>query len=139
AWRFQKSDGVVWLMTFLAVLATNAEIGISLGILLSLILYLRRSSEPHIAEIGRYKNSDHFRNIQRHDVSTSPHVLMIRVDENLYFANSHYLNTFIIRRLEQSPDIHHVVLVGSAINHIDFNGYEGLLELHEQLQSLNIL
>mgnify|MGYP003639913616 CR=1 FL=1 len=139
AWRFQKSDGLVWLVTFMAVLATNAELGISLGILLSLVLYLRRSSEPHIAEIGRYKNSDHFRNVQRHQVSTSPQVLMIRVDENLYFANTHYLNEYIIHRLEQTDDIRHVVLVGSAINHIDFNGYEGLLELHQQLQQLNIL
>src|SRR5690554_7337736 len=53
AWKFQKSDGLVWGISFLAVLISGAENGILIGMLLSLVLYLKRTSEPHIAEIGR--------------------------------------------------------------------------------------
>ena len=56
-------------------------------------------------------------------------MLLIRIDENLYFANCRYLLHFIKKRLANKPETKHVVLVGSAINHIDFNG----------LQTLNVL
>lgn len=138
AWKFQRSDGLVWLATFMMVLATDAEHGIGLGILMSLILYLRRTSEPHIAEVGRFGESDHFRNIERHTVSTCPEVLMIRIDENLYFANSRYMEDFVLQRLGNNTRVKHVILIGSAINHIDFSGYECLLDIHQQLTELGI-
>ncbi|MCD8521352.1 MAG: STAS domain-containing protein [Saccharospirillaceae bacterium] len=138
AWRFQKSDGLVWLVTFTAVLAAGAVDGILLGMVMSLVLYLRRSSEPHIAEIGRVGNSDHFRNVKRHQVTTSEQVLMIRIDENLYFANGQYLEDVIRQRLQRGGHIRHVVLVGSAINHIDFSGFETLQHLLRELRKQHI-
>ena len=138
AWKFQRSDGLVWVATFVTVLVTDAEHGIGLGILVSLILYLRRTSQPHIAEVGRYGETDHFRNIERHSVSTCPQVLMIRIDENLYFANSRYLEDFVLQRLNAHPDVKHVILIGSAINHIDFSGYECLVDIHQQLTEQGI-
>ena len=132
AWNYQKSDGLIWITTFAGVLIADAESGILAGMTLSLILYLKRTSEPHIAEIGRLGNSEHFRNVHRHPVTTSPQVAMIRVDENLYFANSQFLQETIRQTLQQRPDIAHVVLVGSAINHVDFAGMETLqLLLHD--------
>lgn len=134
AWHFQRGDGLTWLITFTAVLLTNAETGIFIGICVSLVLFLKRTSEPHIAEVGRYQDSDHFRNIERHTVTTSPELLLVRVDENLYFANSQHLQDYVQQRLQQQQEIQHVILIGSAINHIDFDGYEGLIRLNKQLQ-----
>lgn len=134
AWRFQPSDGLVWFISFAAVLITGAESGILVGMLLSLILYLKRTSEPHIAEIGRVANSDHFRNVLHYQVTTNPTILMIRIDENLYFANSRYLLKVIRQRLQARRGIQHVVLVGTAINHIDFNGLQTLQSLLTELQ-----
>ncbi|HUH58308.1 MAG TPA: sulfate permease [Pseudomonadales bacterium] len=138
AWRYQKSDGLVWAISFFVVLISGAENGILLGMLLSIILYLKRTSEPHIAEIGRIANSDHFRNVKHYDTLTSPHVLLIRIDENLYFANSRYLIHFIKRRLATKPEAQHVVLVGSAINHIDYIGLQTLHILLNDLREQNI-
>lgn len=138
AWHYQKSDGLIWLTTFSAVLISNAETGIIIGIALSLVMYLRRTSQPHIAEVGRYQGSDHFRNVDRHTVTTCPELLLIRVDENLYFANSQYLEDYIRQRLTSKPETKHIILIGSAINHIDYNGYETLLRLMQQLKDNQI-
>lgn len=138
AWRYQKSDGLVWGISFFAVLISGAENGILLGMLLSLILYLKRTSEPHMAEIGRIANSDHFRNVKHYETLTSPQVLLIRIDENLYFANCRYLLHFIKKRLTNKPETKHVVLVGSAINHIDFNGLQALNVLLNDLKKQGI-
>lgn len=138
AWRFRKSDGLVWLATFTAVLLMGAEQGILLGMMLSLALYLKRTSEPHIAEIGRFADSDHFRNVLRHQVTTCPEVLMVRIDENLYFANSQFLLDYIAQRLQDKPQVRHVVLVGSAINYVDFSGFEALSHLLSELHDKQI-
>lgn len=134
AWQFQRSDGLVWLTTFILVLGIDAINGILAGVIVSLIMYLRRTSQPHIAEVGRLANSqEQFRNVLRHDTRTVPGVMLIRVDENLYFANGDYLIGFVLKRLSQQPDVHDVVLIGSAINHIDFCGLEALEHLQQQL------
>ena len=55
---------------------------------------------PHIAEVGLVPGTEHFRNIQRHEVLICPSVLTIRVDESLYFANARYLEDFVYDRVQ---------------------------------------
>jgi len=138
AWKFQRSDGLVWLVTFTGVLIIDAESGIIAGVIVSLIIYLRRTSQPHIAEIGRIHNTNLYRNILRHRVETVPGISLIRVDENLYFANSDFLVDYVLDRLKQRPDIRHVVLAGSSINHVDYCGLEALELLNERLAQQNV-
>lgn len=138
AWKFQRSDGLVWFVTFATVLGTNAETGIITGVGLSLFLYLKRTSQPHIAEVGRIENTDQFRNNLRHKVQTTSGIMLIRVDENLYFANSDFLVDYILGKVLRNHDLRHVVIVGTAINHIDFCGVEALELLHERLLEQNI-
>lgn len=138
AWAYQKADGLVWLVTFVSVLLVNTETGIAVGILLSLMLYLGRSQAPHIAEIGRVGNSDHFRNLERHEVVSSEKVLLVRIDENLYFANGEYLEHYIEDKLSHRPKTKHLILVGSSINYVDYAGYESLLSLITTLEKKEI-
>ncbi|MGL6140029.1 MAG: SulP family inorganic anion transporter, partial [Planktothrix sp.] len=86
-WNYNKLDGITWGSTFVAVLLTSAQQGIIFGVLISLVLHLARTSKPHIAIVGRVGNTEHFRNILRHPVTTSPHILALRIDESLYFVN----------------------------------------------------
>jgi len=138
AWRFQYSDGLIWLLTFMGVLIWGAETGIVIGIGISLILYLRRTSKPHVVEIGRLGDSERLRSIERHQVETSPELLIVRIDENLYFANSQYLENYIYDRISPKSSVKHVIIVGSAINYIDFCGFESLERILEQLRGQGI-
>ena len=52
------------------VLAVGIEAGLLVGIGLSLALYLWRTSQPHMAVIGRVPGTEHFRNVCRHVVET---------------------------------------------------------------------
>ena len=139
AWNFQRSDGIVWLTTFALVIVVDAESGIIAGVAVSLVIYLRRTSQPHIAEIGRLPRTQQFRNVLRHSVETIPGVTLIRVDENLYFANSDYLIDYVLERVARRPDIRHVVLVGTAINHIDYCGLEALELLNSRLKERSVV
>jgi|GEM_PF-2076908 len=64
--------------------------GVSAGIILSLSLFLFKTSRPHVAEVGLVPGTEHFRNINRHAVLKDPTLVTLRVDEGLYFANARF-------------------------------------------------
>lgn len=126
AWRYSRADGLAQAVTFFAVLGLGVEAGILVGVGLSLALHLWRTSRPHIAVVGRVGESEHFRNILRHEVRTSPRVLAVRVDESLYFANASYLQDQLAGLVADRPETEHVVLICSAVNEIDASALDSL-------------
>ncbi|MDJ0708300.1 MAG: solute carrier family 26 protein [Leptolyngbyaceae cyanobacterium MO_188.B28] len=137
-WRYDKSDAASLLVTFVAVLATGIETGIVVGIVTALVLYLWRTSRPHIAVVGRVGDSEHFRNVLRHQVTTYPHVMAIRVDESLYFANAKYLEDYILGAVADHPDVSRLVIICSAINFIDASALETLESLIDELKDSGV-
>src|SRR5699024_10214098 len=87
-WLYSRSDFFAMLATIVCTLLQGVELGIAVGVGLSLLMFLYRTSKPHSALVGRIPNSEHFRNIERHQVETCEHLLTLRMDESLYFANA---------------------------------------------------
>jgi sulfate permease, SulP family len=137
-WAYDKGDAIAWLTTFGAVLALGVEKGIMLGALVALALHLWRTSHPHIAIVGRLGDSEHFRNVLRYDVKTSPEVLAVRVDASLYFANAKYLENFLTQAIADQSEIKSILLVCSAINLIDASALEILESLIADSRNLGI-
>jgi SulP family sulfate permease len=137
-WAYDKADAIAWIVTFIGVLALGVEKGIILGAIIALALHLWRTSHPHIAIVGRLGDSEHFRNVLRYDVKTSPEVLAVRVDASLYFANAKYLENFLTKTIADRPEVKSVLLVCSAINLIDASALEVLEGLIADLDSLGI-
>jgi SulP family sulfate permease len=137
-WGYDKGDAIAWCAAFIAVLATSVETGILIGAAISLALHLWRTSKPHIAIVGRIENTEHFRNIERYPVKTCPHILAIRIDESLYFANAKYLQTYVQNAIYNYPEVKHLVLICSAVNVIDGSGLETLKSLIEELKAVGI-
>lgn len=129
SWRFNKADGLTLLSTFVMVLVTGVEIGILIGVGISVALLLYRSSQPHIAIVGRLGDTPHFRNIERHAVTTYRNVLALRIDESLYFANTRYVETYILQQSATRPELQHIVLICAAVNFIDASALETLENL----------
>lgn len=118
-WRYSKADGASNLVTFIGVLAYGVEAGLVMGVVLSVLLYLWRTGHPNIAVVGRLPHSTEFRSIERHKVETWPEILLVRVDENLYFANVGHVQDIITRELQRRPGIKHLVLVMSGVGFVD--------------------
>lgn len=87
-WTYSKVDFSAMAATILGTLFLGVEIGVVMGVVLSLLLHLHRTSRPHMAIVGQVPGTEHFRNIERHQVETSPQILSLRVDESLYFAKA---------------------------------------------------
>lgn len=136
---FNVTDAVTFSCTFIAVLSLGVESGVLMGIAISFILLIRSSSKPHIARVGRVGDSEHFRNVERHDVKTSPSVLALRVDESLYFVNTRYIESYVLNQIADSKEIDHVLLICTATNFIDTSGLEMLEELSENLSEVGVV
>ena len=124
--QHDRADASTQLITLIAVLALGIEEGIALGILVTVIIFLRRTSLPHIAVIGQVEGTEQFRNIKRHQVKTWPNLLLIRIDENITFANITYITEFISEQAEKQPQLEHIVLNCSSISYIDTTAFEAL-------------
>ncbi|WP_299755363.1 SulP family inorganic anion transporter [uncultured Chloroflexus sp.] len=137
-WRTNRGDAFTWLLTFVAVLVLGIETGIFVGVASALVLYLWRTSRPHIAIVGRLGESEIYRNVERHPVKTWPHVVAVRVDESLYFANTRYLEQTLLRIVAERPEVKHLVLIGSAINFIDSSALHTLDSLIDSLHDAGV-
>ena len=138
AWAYSRADFAAVLATILLTLGMGVEAGVTAGVGLSIALHLYKTSRPHIAEVGQVPGTEHFRNIRRHDVLTEPHVLTIRIDESLYFANARFLEDYVQARVVPDCGIAHVVLMCSAINDIDLSALESLEAINQRLADMGI-
>ncbi|WP_239692521.1 SulP family inorganic anion transporter [Microbulbifer mangrovi] len=137
-WRYSPSDFFAVLITIVVTLLFGVEMGVSCGVLASIVLFLYRTSKPHIAEVGLVEGTEHFRNTQRHQVRTLPQILTIRVDESLMFSNAAFLEERIYGDIAATPEVKHVILMCSAINEIDWSALETLESVNEQLRAAGI-
>ncbi len=138
AWDYSRADASAVLVTLAATLLIGVEAGVSAGVILSIALHLYRTSRPHVAEVGLVPGTQHYRNVLRHDVETDPTILTLRVDESLYFANTRFLEDLIQSRVAADSPVRHVVLMCSAVNHIDFSALESLEAINERLKSMGV-
>ncbi len=137
-WRYSRAEGCAQLVTFFGVLLQGVEAGIMLGVCLSLLLFLWRTSRPHMAVVGQVPGSQHFRNVQRYETVQSASVLSLRVDESLYFPNARYLEARIGELIAVSPQVRHLVLMCSGVNQIDASALDALEGIAEQLRSAEV-
>ena len=137
-WQYNKADAISMIATFLAVLIVGIEKGILVGVGASLLLFIWRTSRPHVAVVGRLENSETYRNILRHDVETCAKAIAIRIDQSLYFANAKYLEDTVLGYVADHPAIEHFILIGTAVNFIDASALETLESLHQELSDAGV-
>jgi SulP family sulfate permease len=135
AWKVQRHDGAAGALTFVAVLALapHLDIAIFVGAGLSVLLFLYRTMHPRIAVLGRHPDGT-LRDAGIHRLPLSEHVVAVRFDGQLYFANVPYFEDSLLEVAARFPKAHHVLVVGEGINQIDASGEEVIRHLVERLR-----
>lgn len=137
-WAYSRPDFSASIVTLLVTLAAGVEAGLVAGVGLSLLLYLYKTSRPHIAEVGLVSGTEHFRNVLRHKVQVSPQLASLRVDESLYFANARVLEDRVNALISERPQLKHLVIQCSAINDIDASALESLEAIDQRLRDAGL-
>jgi SulP family sulfate permease len=140
AWQASKHDGIAAVVTFIATLAfaPHLDNGIMVGAGLALGLYLYRTMSPRVAILGRASDGT-LRDLKVNpDLPTSKHVVAIRFDGSLYFANVAYFEDAVLEAVSNHPDAKYVLVVGDGINQLDASGEEVIHHLVDRLKGAGI-
>lgn len=135
AWRAQKYDGVIAVITFVATLAFAPELdrGILIGVLLSLGHFLVRNIKPDLAILSKFTDGT-YRNADRRNLHKCRHIAVVRYNNSLFFANVSYLEEKILDLVEKMPELRHIHIVGNGINELDASGEDMLSMLVSRLR-----
>ena len=136
--RYRAADFWAVVITITVTLLAGVEMGVLAGVGASVGLHLYHTSRPHFAVVGQVPESEHYRNVERHDVMTDPHILSMRIDESLYFANAAYLEDMVFAQAALREDLLHVILMCPAVNAIDLSALEALEEINTRLKESNV-
>jgi sulfate permease, SulP family len=136
AWKAQKYDGLFAVITFVATLITapHLDIGIMIGVLLSLGMFLYKSMRPRVVVLSKYSDSS-FRSAQDLGLRECRHIAMIRFDGPLFYANAGYLEEQISERTGAMQDLRHILIVANGINDMDASGEEMLSLIVDRVRS----
>ena len=140
-WKANNLDFWLLVVTFFSTLLFGIEYGIMIGVGLSLIILIFRTSRPYVAELGKVPESDFYRNRERfNEVILDDEVLVFRFDAQLFYANaSYFIETLELMVEEKGPHLKLIVLDAESINRVDSTGVEMLKERIRFYHKKNIL
>ena len=129
-WKANNLDFWLLIATFFSTLLFGIEYGIMIGVGLSLIILIFRTSRPYVAELGKVPDSDFYRNRERFtEVILDNEVLVFRFDSQLFYANaSYFIETLELMVEAKGAHLKLIVLDAESINRVDSTGVEMLKE-----------
>ncbi len=120
-------ERIVLALTFFGTLV-DLEKGIFLGILVSLMFYLYRTSRPSIRELVPIAEDfdDPRRKFEPRegDAPTCPQMTMLRIEGSIFFGAVEYVQQHFRNVDEADPQKKHLILTSRAIGFIDLAGAE---------------
>ncbi|MFW6277970.1 MAG: SulP family inorganic anion transporter [Halorhodospira sp.] len=139
-WQTHRHDGIAAVATFIGTLAfaPRLDYGVLLGAALAILLYLLRTMRPRVVIVSRHPEDNTLRDARRFELPESPHIVALRFDGPLYFANTGHLEDAVLEVIHQYPRARFVLLIADGITSIDSSGAETLHAIHEQLQDNGI-
>ncbi len=135
-----KSESAILIITFLATLFLELEFAIYIGVLLSLVFFLSKTSTPNIPtlSVDTIGGSDSRKliNVMNRPVKQCPQLKIIRIDMSVYFGSINHIQ-HRIAQIVDSEKIYHILIVASGINFIDLAGGEALVAENNRLKKFN--
>ncbi|MFA5189715.1 MAG: SulP family inorganic anion transporter [Verrucomicrobiia bacterium] len=128
AFRSTRSDAIVLILTFATALLLSLQQAIYVGIISSLMLFLRKASAPHLVEYDLA--GDSMREISEKSERSHPEISIIHVEGELFFGAAELFEDEV-RRLAHDHNIRVVILRMKNARHLDATAVmalEGLLK-----------
>lgn len=123
--RASRGETGVLAGTFLATLVMHLEMAVLLGIVLSLLLYLRRTSRPALRSMIPDPDSPlrKFRE-RRPGEAECPQLKVLRIEGSLYFGAVDHVGEYLTQIEERRPGQKHLLVFARSMNFVDVAGAE---------------
>jgi sulfate permease, SulP family len=129
-----RSETAILSVTFFATLFLELEFAIYLGVLLSIILFLARTSRPDIVTLAPDSHDPRRKlaNVQAKPISECPQLKIIRIDRDIYFGSVNFIQSRL-EHISEKEGIVHILIDASRMNYIDMAGAEMLVQESQRL------
>ncbi|MCF6168839.1 SulP family inorganic anion transporter [Lutibacter sp.] len=124
-YKSSRRELLVFSLTLLGTLFLHLEQAVILGIAVSLVFYLERTSKPNIAELGLNKSKKFINIIRDSSTKECPQLKIIRIDGSIYFGAVEEVSNFFTNLYEKNES-KHILVLSNGINFIDLAGAEWL-------------
>ena len=138
-WKTDRRDFAMFIITAIATLTLGVEQGIMVGVGVSIVGLILRVSYPHMAELGLDEQSRKYLNVERFEhINPADEILIVRLDAQLFFANTRYFLDKLKSLEEKRGDIKAVIIDASGVNGMDSSAVHAISDLVEDYQKRNI-
>lgn len=104
-WHISVIDFAVWLITFLATVLLDVDLGLLVGVIFGLLTVIIRSQRPYVCLLGQVQGTDLYKDITVIKAAEElEHIKIVRFESGLFFANSEYFKNSIYK-LAADPSV----------------------------------
>lgn len=138
-WRLSRFEFTVTMVAFTGVLLLGILKGVLLAAIASILMLLRRASDPHVAFLGRIPNTRRFSDLARHpDNERVAGVVAFRVESSLLYFNAENVERAVLEQVRKEDGVRLVACDLSTSPYVDLAGARMLRGLSEALAKQNI-
>jgi MFS superfamily sulfate permease-like transporter len=139
-WRTDRPELLIALAALAGVLSSGLLRGVLIGVVISLLLLIRRASRPHVAFLGRIPGARRYSDRARHpDNEPVPGIVIFRSEGSLLYFNAEHVHDTVMAQVRATqPPPHTVICDLSASPHVDIGGAEMLKGLETELREMGI-
>jgi SulP family sulfate permease len=120
--RTNRQETVVLLTTFMATLFLNLEVAIYIGVLLSLLLYLNRTSRPAMSDVKPSPDKNHYHFTADSGLPDCPQMKMLSLNGSVFFGAVDHVQQVITNVDARTPSQKFLMLACPGVNFIDLAG-----------------
>uniref|UniRef100_A0A8C9BMG0 Solute carrier family 26 member 6 n=1 Tax=Phocoena sinus TaxID=42100 RepID=A0A8C9BMG0_PHOSS len=104
-WKANRVDLLIWLVTFVATILLNLDLGLAVAVVFSLLLVVVRTQLPHYAVLGQVPDTDIYRDVAEYSEAREvPGVKVFRSSATMYFANAELYSDMLKQRCGVNVD-----------------------------------
>lgn len=139
-WRVSRFEFSVSMVAFAGVLLLGILKGVMLAVVVSMLMLIRRTAQPHVAFLGRVPGMRAYSDMARNPENEAvPGVLAFRVEASLLYFNVEHVRDVVWQKISSSAEpLKLVVCDLSSTPGIDLAGARMLTTLHAALQATGV-
>ena len=135
-WKMSRSEFMVLAVTFASTLTLSLEFAILLGVMVSLFVYLSRTSHPEIRTRMQDPSNAKRQFCTNPELPECPQLKILRIDGSLFFGAVDHVEEKLRKFLDQQPSQKHLLLICTGINFLDVAGADLLSRIFKKYRSM---
>ena len=136
--KSDKQELSIFVVTFGSTLFVELEFAIYFGVILSLVMFLRRTSIPKLVVVAprSHDAGTELRGIKRFGLKECPQLKIVRIDGSIFFGSVNHIVGRLQNLCNENTPEKHLMLLCTSVNTVDLAGMEMLIQEKKRLKAI---